>query len=156
MTDSPASNTHATADGVADGTAPRPAARYAIAIGRTLFGLLFLGVGLMGFIHPQQPPPDMAPKAKAFVDALQQSGYMLPLIQGTQVLVGLLLVINRFVPLALAIIAPFMVNSLAFHFCAEPMGRVPSLIITAWLLALAWAYRGAYRPMLAMRARPGG
>jgi hypothetical protein len=66
-----------------------------------------------------------------------------------------LLVVNRFVPLALALIAPFILNSVAFHWFLEPGGRIPSLVFLAFELGLAWAYREAFKPMLAWKVKPG-
>jgi hypothetical protein len=64
-------------------------------------GLVFFVFGLNGFFHfiPLSAPP--AP-AGAFFGALSLTGYMLPLVMGTQLVVGTLLLSNRFVPLALA------------------------------------------------------
>ena len=54
-----------------------------------------------------------------------KTGYMMPLIFGTQLIVGALLLSNRFVPLALALIAPVIVNIVAFHaFSLHPQGGV--------------------------------
>jgi hypothetical protein len=79
----------------------------------------------------------------------------MPLIFATQLIVGALLVTNRFVPLALALIAPFLVNALAFHLFLEPTGRPIVLAFLALEIYLAWAYRKSYRSMLAMRVSPG-
>jgi hypothetical protein len=68
--------------------------------------------------------------------------------------VGALLLLNRFVPLALALFAPFIVNSLAFHFFLERTGLPMALIFAGFELYLAWVYRAAFRPMLAARVTP--
>jgi hypothetical protein len=82
---------------------------------------------------------------------------MLPLICVTQALAGALLLTNRFVPLALALLAPIVVNIFAFHVFLEPSGRVMAVVVAAVELYLVWQYRDAYRPMLAARtARSGG
>jgi uncharacterized membrane protein YphA (DoxX/SURF4 family) len=115
---------------------------------RILFGLAFFAFGLMGFFMPMTPPPDLADGAKAFDLALSATGYMLPLICGTQVLAGLLCLINRFVPLALVIIFPFLVNSLAFHIFLEHTGLPMAGIFVAMNLFLAWNNRKAYASLL--------
>ena len=76
---------------------------------------------------------------------------MMQLIGTTQLIVGVLLVLNRFVPLALALFAPFIVNSIAFHIFLEHSGLPMAAIFLALEVYLAWTYRNAYRPMLAMR-----
>ena len=119
-------------------------------------GLPFFVSGLNGLFHfLPEPKPDLPEGATAFVTALMKTGHMLPLIFGTQLIVGALLLANRFVPLALALIAPFLVNALAFHLFLEPSGRPIVLAFLALEIYLAWAYRKAFRPMLAMRVTPG-
>ena len=83
-----------------------------------------------------------------------KTGYMMQLIGITQLIVGIFLVTNRFVPLALALFAPFMVNSLAFHIFLEHSGLPMSIVFAAFEVYLAWSYRTAYRPMLAARTYP--
>jgi hypothetical protein len=139
---------------------PGRGARIAIAIGRIIFGLLFLMAGGVGAamvlgLMPEQTG-GLPPRALAFATALRDTGYMNGLIAITQLVVAVLMLSNRFVPLALALIAPFMVNSVCFHLFLERGGLIPALVISALMLALAWAYRGAFKPMLAARARPGG
>ena len=121
---------------------------------RALLGLLFFVSGLNGFLNfLPQPSTPLPAGATAFAGALMNTGYMFPLIMATQLLVGTLLLLNRFVPLALALLAPFIVNSIAFHIFLEPSGRPMALIVLAFELYLAWTYRRAFRPMLAARAR---
>jgi hypothetical protein len=130
-------------------------ARHVPTAARILMGLVFFVFGLDGFLHfipvPSTPPPE---GAMAFGGALMQTGYMLPLIKGTEVLVGALLLSNRLVPLALALIAPVVVNILAFALFLAPSGLPIPLAIVALEIYLAWSYRKAYRPMLALRATP--
>ena len=122
---------------------------------RVLLGLVFFVFGLNGFLHfiPQPPPP--AP-AVAFFGALFATGYMLPLVMGTQLLVGVLLLSNRFVPLALAVIAPIIVNILAFHIALAPSGLPLALVVLLLELLLAWSYRGSFSSMLMPRVDPQG
>ena len=119
-------------------------------VARLLLALIFVVFGLNGFLHfiPQPAPPE---PAMALFGALIATGYMLPLIMGTQLLVGVLLLANRFVPLALALIAPIIVNIVAFHVALAPSGLPLALVVLALELLLAWSYRGAFRPMLAAR-----
>jgi uncharacterized membrane protein YphA (DoxX/SURF4 family) len=135
------------------GRTTRAIAHYVPAGARVLLGVVFVVFGLNGFLHfiPQPPPP--AP-AGAFFGALFATGYMLPLVMGTQLLVGVLLLANRFVPLALALIAPVIVNIVAFHLALAPSGLPLALVVFALEVLLAWSYRGAFRSMLAGRVAP--
>ena len=129
--------------------------RHLPSIARFLMGLMFFVFGLNGFLNFIPAPKTMPEGAGAFFGALMKTGYMLPLISGTQVIVGALLLSNRFVPLALALIAPVIVNIVAFHVFLEPSGSVMAGVVLVLELYLAWAYRKAFLPMLAMRVKPG-
>src|SRR5260221_14487231 len=117
--------------------------RYAPTAARLLLGLIFLVFGLNGFLQfiPQPPVPG---KAGVFAGALAASGYMFPLIKGVEVVAGVLLLSNRFVPLALAILAPGVVNIVLFHAVLAPGGLGVSLFVLALELFTAWSYRSAY------------
>ena len=134
---------------------PTPISRRLAVVCRILMGLLFLVTGLNGFFNflprPKGPMPD---GAMAFVGALMKSGYLFRLVMGTQAIVGVLLLLNRFVPLALALIAPVVVNIAAFHIFLAPSGRPIAFAVLALEIFLAWSYRGAFRPMLAARVTP--
>ena len=139
----------------AEGLPAKGFCRYCPAIARILMGLVFLVFGLNGFLQFIPQPKDAMPEgAMAFFGALMNTGYMLPLIMGTQTIVGVLLLTNRFVPLALALIAPVIVNIVAFHAFLAPSGLVVAGVVAALELYLAWSYRKAYRSMLVMRATP--
>ncbi len=129
--------------------------RHFPAIARILLGLPLAVFGLNGFLNlipqPETPLPE---GAMAFAAALMDTGYMMPLIGATHLVVGVLLLCNRFVPLALALLAPFIVNSIAFHLFLERSGLPMAIVFLALELYLAWKYRRAYRPMLAARTHP--
>ena len=119
---------------------------------RLLLGLTFLVFGLNGFLHFLPQPPAPPPAAGAFFGALYATGYMLPLLKGTEVLAGALLLSGLFVPLALTLLAPVIVNIVAFHLFLAP-GNYPviALVLTSELF-LAWTYRAAFAPMLRARS----
>jgi len=122
--------------------------RIVVIIARTLLGLVFLVFGLNGFLHfIQNPPPP--PAAKTFFEALFATGYMLKLIFGTQVIGGALLLLGVAVPFALVILAPVIVNILAFHvyLLPEPTAMATALVVAALELFLAWYYRAAFAPL---------
>lgn len=122
-------------------------------IARVLLGLIFFVFGLNGFLGflPQPPLPE---GAGAFIGSLIATGYLFPLLKGTEVLAGALLLSNRFVPLALALLAPVVVNIAAFHLRFTPAQVGLSLAILALELFLAWSYRAAFAPMLSAAATP--
>lgn len=132
-------------------------ARHLPTAARYFMGLMFFVFGLNGFLNfmPPPPPETLPADSVAFSEALVKSGYLFQLIKGTEVLVGVLLLANRFVPLALALIAPIVVNIVAFHAFLMPDGMVMTFIVLALEVYLAWAYRESFRGMLVMRATPG-
>ncbi len=126
--------------------------RVATAAARVLLGLLFFVSGFNGLFHVLPEPSAQLPAgAAAFAGALMATGYMFPLIMATQLIVGTLLLTNRFVPLALTLLAPFMVNSIAFHLFLEPTGRPMAFIVLALQLFLVWRYRRSYAVLLTPR-----
>ena len=123
--------------------------------GRVLLGLIFFVFGLNGFLNFLPQPSNEPEAALAFAGALFKTGYMFPLLKGTEVIVGTLLLSGRFVPLALALVAPIIVNIFAFHAFLAPAGLGLASVILGLEIYLAWAYREAFRPMLASRVAPG-
>lgn len=122
---------------------------------RVFLGFFLFASGTAGLLHFIPPsPPNLPEAAVAFNTGMMKTGYMFPLVAGTQALVGALLLLNRFVPLALALLAPFIVNALAFHIFLVPSGLPAALVLLALELYLAWSYRAAFFPMLAARNSP--
>ena len=72
----------------------------------------------------------------------------MPLVAGVELVAGLLLVIKRFVPLALTILAPIIVGIFLFHVVLEPSGTPIAVFVAAAEVYLAWTYRNAFKPML--------
>lgn len=135
------------------GRTKHPITRHFPLAARLLMGLIFVVMGLNGFLNfLPQPSTPFPERAVAFLGALYATGYMIPLVSGTQVIVGALLLSNRFVPLALTIIAPVIVNIVAVHAFLAPTAAGLALVVLVLELYLAWAYRDSYRPMLVMRA----
>lgn len=120
---------------------------------RWLLGAIFVVFGSNGFLH-FMPMPAMPQAAETFMGALAATGYMLPLIKGVEIVGGLMLITGRFVPLALALLAPGIVNIAMFHTFLAPSGLPLALGLLALSLYLAWSYRDVYRPMLTPRAIP--
>jgi hypothetical protein len=120
---------------------------------RLLLGLVFTIFGLNGFLH-FIPTPPMSGPAGAFGGAMFATGYLFQLLKSTEVIAGLLLLSNRFVPLALALLAPVVVNIVAFHTFLAPSGLPLPLVILVLEVYLARSYRDAYSSMLQARTEP--
>ena len=124
-----------------------------IANARVLLGLVFVVFGLNGFLSfiPMPPPQGTA---GMFMAGLAATGYFFPLLKGTEVVVGALLLSGRYVPLALTVLAPITVNIVAMHVFLAPSGLPLALLIVAAQLLLAWSYRRSFAGVLAQRAAP--
>jgi hypothetical protein len=122
-------------------------------LGRIGLGLVFSVFGLNGFLG-FLPHPSVPEAAGSFLGALAATGYMFPLIKGTELLSGLLLLSGRYVPLALTLLAPIVVNIVAFHALLAPGGLAMGLFVLAAEIYLAWVHRAAFRGVLALRSGP--
>jgi putative oxidoreductase len=116
-------------------------------------GLIFTVFGLNKVLHFLPQPPMAGPPAE-FFGALMATGYMLPLIAATEVTSGVLLLAGRFTPLALTLLAPVIVNIVAFHTFLAPAGIAVPLVVFAVEIYLAWSHRDAFAPMLRARVAP--
>jgi hypothetical protein len=121
-------------------------------VARTLLGLAFTVFGLNFFLHflPQPPPPA---GSGAFLGALV-GGKILTIIKPIEIAAGLALLGNRFVPLALTLLAPVEVGILTYHGVFDPAGLPVVAVLMALTIYLAWAYRAAFVPMLRARVEP--
>jgi putative oxidoreductase len=116
-------------------------------IARILLGLIFVVFGSNAFLHflpMPEPPPNLSGD---FLKVFIASGYVY-CIGGFQVISGLLLLIGKFVPLALTILAAVIVNILIFHTLMAPEGFPPAIVVTVLEVFLVWRYREAFAPLL--------
>ncbi len=127
--------------------------KMATSVAQRLLGFIFLAFGLNGFIHfiPQMKLPN--PALQFFV-GMAATGYMIPLLFATQAVCGALLIVGMFVPLALAMLAPILVNIFLFHTFIALDGLPIAIIVVGLELYLVYAYRDSFAPMLRARAMP--
>jgi uncharacterized membrane protein YphA (DoxX/SURF4 family) len=115
-------------------------------IARLLLGLMFAVFGSNAFLHfiPMQPMPGHAGE---FIGAMAATGY-LQTVAAFQVIGGLLLIIGRFVPLGLTLLAPIIVNILLFHIYFERSGLGMAVAVVLVFLFLIWRYRDSFAWLL--------
>jgi hypothetical protein len=118
-------------------------------LARLLLGLVFSVFGLNGFLHfiPGPIPPGVAGQ---YVMALFQSHYYV-VIFGAQFLGGVLLLVNRYVPLALTILGPVIVNILCFHLFMLITGLPLALIVAVLWAFLVYRNRQAFSGLFVQR-----
>jgi hypothetical protein len=120
-------------------------------IARYLAGVIFLVFGLNGFLSfiPLPPPQGVAGQ---FMGALYVSHYLW-VIFAFQVLAGILLLVNRYVPLAVALLAPVIVNILVFHALMAPSGLPMALCVAVLWAAIFIEVRPAFAGLFQARSR---
>ena len=123
-------------------------------IARLLLGLAFTVFGLNGFFHflPQPPFPTGSP-AEQFTGAMATTGYLL-VVFAVQLACGLVLLSGFFVPLALVLVAPVIVNILLFHATMAPAGLPPGVIVAVLWCVVAIRYRASFAPLFAAKPQP--
>lgn len=125
-----------------------------VVIVRITLGLPFVVFGANGLFEFMDPAGEMSAEGQAFVDALWATGYSIPLMAATQLLSGLMLWSGRFVPLALALLAPVIVQILAFHLFLEPQGTAVAIALAGFEATLVWAYWEHFRSVVRIDAKP--
>jgi hypothetical protein len=118
-------------------------------IARFLLGLIFLIFGLNGFLH-FIPMPPLTGVAGQFMGALFVS-HFLSVIFVIQLIGAVLLLVNRFVPLALTFLAPIIVNVLLFHILMAPSGLPLALVVTVLWVIVFLSVQSAFSGLLLQR-----
>jgi putative oxidoreductase len=121
--------------------------KIATIIARILLGLVFVVFGsnfFLNFIPMPPPPPGLAGD---YFKVFAASGYMY-VVGALQLLSGLLLLIGRFVPLALTILAAMIFNILVFHILMDPKGLPTAIVVAVFQLFLVWSYRDRFAGIL--------
>jgi putative oxidoreductase len=118
-------------------------------IARFLLGLIFLVFGLNGFLHfiPASLPSGTAGQ---FVGALFVSNYLVVVFL-FQLISAVLLLINRYVPLALTLLAPIIVNILLFHILMAPSGLSLAIVVTVLWIVVFVSVCSAFGALLQAR-----
>jgi len=118
---------------------------------RLLFGLAFLIFGLNGFLHFMSNPP-VTPEAGELLGAFAKTGYFFPMIKLIEISVGIMLLVNRFSPLAIVLITPILVGITTIHLFLNPAG-IPMMIAFHLLHGfLAFGYVDYYQKVLTKKA----
>ncbi len=121
--------------------------KIAMIIVRTLLGLLFVFASLAYFLNLITPPPMEGP-IKIFNEGLAASGYFFTLLKITELVCGILLLVGRFVPLALVILAPIIVNIFMVHLFLDRAGLPVAIFLVLAAVFLAYYYRDRYAEIL--------
>ncbi|MEL6809750.1 MAG: DoxX protein [Bacteroidota bacterium] len=107
-------------------------------------GLIFFGANqLFHFV----PLFDMPIAASNFIESLENSGYVFFVVTLLEILIGIMLLMNKWVPFALILLAPITFNILLFHIFLDISDILVAIILTAFNVILIYKYWKSYRPL---------
>jgi uncharacterized membrane protein YphA (DoxX/SURF4 family) len=95
-------------------------------IARILMGLVFFGSGI-AFFFTTPPPAEGA--MGDFFKGMMATQYFFYLLKGTEIVCGLMLLLGRFVPLALVVLSPVILNIFLVNAFMAPSGLPITLIL---------------------------
>ena len=125
--------------------------KVAVLVSRILLGLIFVLFGA-NMLFPFLPTPPIPPgPVKDFTTVMSATHYFW-VVGFFQLVPGLLLLVNRYVPLALTILAAQIVNILTAHIFVMKSGLFPApiLVVIMWFLVF-WSVRPAFAGILQPR-----
>ncbi len=121
--------------------------KLAYTITRIVLGLAFLFFGAVKFFPMETP--ELPQPAMNFMLAMGATGYMIPMIGIAEILVGLLLLINIWVPFSMMVLSPIMLNIALFNIFLGP--SIPGalfvgvpILLQVYIMYYTW---NAYKPL---------
>jgi putative oxidoreductase len=114
--------------------------KIAVLIARILLGLLFLVFGLNGFLNFIHGPMPTGVAGQYL--AVMGGTLYIHFVFVVQIVGGLLLLSGQFVPLALVLLGPVIINILLFHVSMQPSGLPPGLFAAVlWFIVFSGVRR---------------
>ena len=114
---------------------------------RLLLGAIFLAFGMDGFLKIIPVGPSTSPAA-LFLGAIMGTGYLWQVVKVIEIICGLLLLSNRFVPLALVLIAPIILNITGYLVILNQSGQPMAVLLLILEIFLAYSYRDSFKSVL--------
>ncbi len=127
--------------------------KIAFTTSRILLGLVFLASGVAGFFLFPHPPPLPPGLAGQFQSVFFRSGWVL-FVDSIELISGAMLLANRFVALALVMLAAVIANILVFHVTMMLAGLPVALFVTLLWVIVALPFRSVFVPLFTYRAQP--
>ncbi|WKD85467.1 hypothetical protein KCTC32516_00808 [Polaribacter huanghezhanensis] len=115
-------------------------------VARYVLGLAMLVFGANKFFR-FMPNIELFRTAESFVDSLDRSGYIFPLLGIAYIIAGLCLVLNKAVPFALIVLAPVSINIVAFHLAYDPKGILVAAAVAILNLLLIYTNWDRFKPL---------
>lgn len=114
---------------------------------RILLGLILLFFGLNGFFQFMPMGGEMPEAAVAFFTGIAAIKYFLPLKFGLYIVIGLALLVKKWVPLALVVLIPISLNIVLYHLFVQPETILPGLVIFLLNVFLGYKYWDSYKQL---------
>ena len=124
--------------------------KIAVIIIRVLMGLLFVFASVAYFFK-LVPEPEQQGAMLAFSKGMEAAVYIMPVVKAIELLCGIAFLVGRFVPLATVVIFPIMFNILFVNIFLAPQGLIMAVLLFAFNLFLAYAYRKHYEGLFAAK-----
>ena len=121
-----------------------------VLIARILLGLIFAFFGSNLLFHFLPNPPMPPGQVRDFMTVMSTTHFF-SVVGFFQLVGGLLLLVNRYVPLGLTILAAELVNILTTHILVEHGGLpLPILVVILWCIVF-WSVRSAFAGIFQQR-----
>lgn len=113
---------------------------------RIVLGLALLFFGANKFLHfiPMEEPVG---SAREFMNSLGATGYIFPVVGFLEVIIGILLLLKKWVAFALILLAPISINIILFHFFLDIPGAPFALLILIFNGILIFKHWQQYKPL---------
>lgn len=116
-----------------------------IPVVRIIFGILLAVLGSFSFMN--LPIPNYPDKAKAFMVALSNTGYINYVIGIVFMIVGVMFIFGRFLALGALLLAPISFNIILFHVFLD-ISSIPLGLLVALLNGfIAYTQRDKYKQL---------
>lgn len=113
---------------------------------RIILALGLLGFGINKFLG-FMPIPELPESASSFMSSLRATGYVLPIVGVFEIIIGSLLLFNKWVPFALLLLAPISANIILFHLFLDLPGIGVALVIAFLNVLLVYKHWVVYKPL---------
>jgi putative oxidoreductase len=124
--------------------------KIAVLIARILLGLIFVFFGVNGYLNFLHAPMPTG-LAGQYLGVLSGTFYMY-FVSLVQLVGGVILLSGQFIPLALVLLGPVLVNILLFHLSFQPAGLPPGIVCSILWFIIFFGYRRAFAGIFAQKA----
>ncbi len=117
-----------------------------LTISRWIVGLIFLVAGINGYVvlFGWNPFIETSPEAMA----LFEFDYLLIIEKTLEIICGILLLTNQFVPLAIAVLSPIIANIFLLHLFLDPSLLLLAILLLVLHTYLLFSYRYSFLSLL--------